>query len=78
MKEQLTTKFDVTALFRRTSRAIEYHTYRGISMTGLNMIYEDPLLMRVVKITPYKGVEFVEGERIPVSAAKSKVKAKKR
>ena len=78
MKEKLITKFDVTALFRRTSRAIEYHTYRGISMTGLNMIYDDPLLMRVEQITPYKGVELVEGERIPVSAAKPKSKSAKR
>lgn len=78
MKEKLITKFDITALFRRTSRAIEYQTYRGISMTRLNMIYDDPLLMRVVQITPFKGVEIVEGERIPVSAAKSKSKSAKR
>ena len=64
-----TTKWDVTALFRVTSRAVEFRTFRGLTTQELNEIYSDPLLIRFDIIGSKKEVT-VETKRIPLSASK--------
>lgn len=64
------TKWDVTALFRVTSRAVEFRTLRGLTTQEMNELYSDPLLIRFDSIGSKKEV-IVETKRIPISASKA-------
>ena len=64
------TKWDVTALFRVTSRAIEFRTFRGLTTQEMNDLYSDPLLIRFEILGSKKEVA-VETKRIPISASKA-------
>lgn len=66
------TTWTITAVFRRTSRAVEYQTFRNVSTAELNELLRDPALIRVDIMGSKKEV-MVETKRVPFSAAKAKV-----
>ena len=58
--------FDMLVLYRRTSRAVEFKSYRGVTQNELNEILSDSLLIRIESLRERKEVVTVEGKRIPV------------
>ena len=63
------THWDITALFRRGSRAVEFRTFRNLSTEEMNRLMSDPALIRVEIMGSKKEVIF-ETQRIPISASK--------
>lgn len=63
------THWDITALFRRGSRAVEFHTFRNLSTDEMNRLLTDPAMIRVEIMGSKKEVIF-ETQRVPISASK--------
>ena len=63
------THWDITALFRRSSRAVEFCTFRNLSTDEMNRLLSDPAMIRVEIMGSKKEVIF-ETQRIPISASK--------
>ena len=66
--ERTITHWDITALFRRGSRAVEFHTFSNLTNEEMNKLLSDPALIRVEIMGSKKEVVF-ETQRVPISAA---------
>lgn len=78
--EQVTrtkTTWNVVALFRRSSRAVEFQSFRNVETEGLNRLLSDPALIRIEILGSKKEV-VVETKRVPLTASQSKASNKVR